>query len=135
MKKNFLFLIILYSTFVFFTRPICNSYSLLSANTGSFFAACFDGINPPIRVRITLKTTNMIALFVGSTALIAIFPVKEWMIELIGILRSIVMAIPSTPANKPTINVSALNIEEIFFLDAPMALSTPISFVRSNTEI
>ena len=41
----------------------------------------------------------------------------------------------SNPEHKPTINVSALKIEVIFFLDAPIALSTPISFVRSNTEM
>jgi hypothetical protein len=54
---------------------------------------------------------------------------------LIGMFSSMVIAIPSKPANKPTINVSALKIEEIFFFDAPIALSTPISFVRSKTEI
>ena len=31
--------------------------------------------------------------------------------------------------------VSALNTREISFFDAPMLRNTPISFVRSNTEI
>ena len=53
----------------------------------------------------------------------------------IGINNNNETAIPSNPANNPTINVSALNIEEIFFLEAPIALSTPISFVLSNTEM
>ena len=46
-------------------------YSLLNANTGSFLAACLDGINPLNNVRTTLNTTNVIAAGVGNTALIS----------------------------------------------------------------
>ena len=53
----------------------------------------------------------------------------------IGISNNKVTPIPITPANSPTINVSALNIDEIFFFDAPIALNIPISFFLSNTDI
>ena len=49
--------------------------------------------------------------------------------------NSIVTTIPNTPATKPSINVSALNIFETSFLEVPIALSIPISFVLSKTEI
>ena len=54
---------------------------------------------------------------------------------LIGIINNNETPIPINPANNPTINVSALNIDEIFLLEAPIALNTPISFVLSNTDI
>jgi len=57
------------------------------------------------------------------------------MTALIGMFRSTVTPIPIKPATKPMIIVSALNTREISFFDAPMLRSTPISFVRSNTEI
>mgnify|MGYP006990144687 FL=1 len=38
-------------------------------------------------------------------------------------------------ATNPTINVSALNTLDMSFFDAPIALSIPISFVLSNTDI
>ena len=37
--------------------------------------------------------------------------------------------------NNPIINVSALNIDDIFCFEAPIALKIPISFVLSYTEI
>ena len=43
--------------------------------------------------------------------------------------------IPTSPASKPIIIVSALNTLEISFLDAPTARKIPISFVLSRTEI
>ena len=46
-----------------------------------------------------------------------------------------VIAIPRTPAARPTINVSALNTLEISLFDAPIERSMPISFVLSITEI
>ena len=45
------------------------------------------------------------------------------------------MIIPNTPADNPTINVSALNTLDMSFFDAPIALSIPISLVLSRTEI
>ena len=109
------------------------AYSLLSASTGSFLAACLDGIKPPIKVKITLKTTRIIAAPIGNTAVMFVFTL--WIIALVGISSSIVVRIPSIPENNPTMKVSALNIEEIFFFEAPIALNTPISFVRSKTDI
>ena len=53
----------------------------------------------------------------------------------IGNVNNIVIPIPNSPAIKPTINVSALNTLEISFLDAPIALNIPISFVLSSTDI
>jgi hypothetical protein len=46
-----------------------------------------------------------------------------------------VTIIPSAPATKPSISVSALNILEISFFDAPILLSMPISLVLSRTEM
>ena len=43
--------------------------------------------------------------------------------------------IPNKPDKSPIINVSALKIEEILLLEAPIALKIPISLVLSNTEI
>ena len=63
-------------------------YSALSAATGSFLAAFLDGINPPISVRITLRTISKTALPIGRTALISAAPVREWIIALPGINRS-----------------------------------------------
>ena len=52
-----------------------------------------------------------------------------------GMVSSRDTPMPTAPAQKPMIRVSALNIPETFFLEAPMARRTPISFVRSCTEI
>ena len=108
-------------------------YSVLKAVTGSCFAAFLDGINPPINVRITLNITSIVPPLNGSTAVMSVFILC--IIKLIGISNNKVTPIPIKPDNNPTINVSALNIEDIFFLDAPIALKIPISFVLSNTEI
>ena len=45
------------------------NYSVLSAITGSFFAALLDGINPAINVSRTLIAIRMIAAGTGRTAL------------------------------------------------------------------
>lgn len=50
---------------------LCVCYSLRSASTGSFFAACFDGIRPLINVRITLRITSAAAPCTGRTALMS----------------------------------------------------------------
>ena len=110
-------------------------YSVLNASTGSFLLAILDGINPAIIVRTMLITTKIIAAFTGKTAFTVSILVKEWIILLIGILSNSVTTIPKIPAINPTINVSALNTLDISFLEAPIALKIPISFVLSNTDI
>ena len=45
------------------------------------------------------------------------------------------MPIPNIPDKNPIIKVSALNIDDILCLDAPIARSIPISFVLSYTDI
>ena len=52
-------------------------YSLLNANTGSFLAACFAGINPLISVSTTLNITTTMAASIGNTALISWLSVNE----------------------------------------------------------
>lgn len=52
------------------------NYSVLSAATGSRFAAPFAGISPPISVSTTLSTTSITAPPTGSTALTSIEPVR-----------------------------------------------------------
>ena len=110
-------------------------YSVLNASTGSFLLAILDGINPAIIVRTMLITTKIIAAFTGKTAFTVSILVKEWIILLIGMLSNSVTTIPKIPAINPTINVSALNTLDISFLEAPIALKIPISFVLSNTDI
>ncbi len=53
----------------------------------------------------------------------------------IGSVKSNVIPTPIIPDIKPIMNVSALNTLEMSFFDAPIALSIPISFVLSNTEM
>ena len=102
-------------------------YSVLSASTGSFLAAFPDGIRLAINVNIILNPTNTTALHMGRWALISVVLAAIWIIELIGISSSNAIPTPIIPANKPTINVSALNTWEIFLLDAPIARRIPIS--------
>ena len=44
-------------------------------------------------------------------------------------------AMASTPAMRPSITVSALKTFATFSFEAPMARRTPISFLRSSTEM
>ena len=84
-------------------------YSDLSAVTGSFFAAFFDGISPPISVSITLNTIRISAATGGILALMFSISVSEWIIVFAGISVSNDTPIPRTPDIRPMINVSALN--------------------------
>ena len=92
------------------------------------------GINPAIIVKTTLITTNIAPPTTGKL-LIWLTPATSPIIIFIGIFNSTVIPIPSSPATKPTIKVSALNTLETSFLDAPIALKIPISFVLSSTDI
>ena len=68
-------------------------------------------------------------------ALILTLFVRLWITAFIIGISNNVIPIPSNPDNKPIIKVSALNIDETFLLDAPIALKIPISLVLSRTEI
>src|SRR5690625_7239704 len=96
------------------------NYSLRSAITGSLFAAFLDGIIPAIKESTKLNPTNATAVPIGKEALIVVIPVREWIIEVVGINNKLVIPIPNTPDNKPMINVSALQICEISHLEATM---------------
>ena len=50
-----------------------------------------------------------------------------------GMHSNKVTTMPSAPEPKPSISVSALNILETSFLEAPILLNTPISLVLSST--
>ena len=52
-----------------------------------------------------------------------------------GMHSTQVISTPSAPEVKPMMTVSALNMEDTFRLEAPMARKMPISLVRSWTEI
>ena len=54
---------------------------------------------------------------------------------LMGMHRSAVMHTPMVPDANPMITVSAVNMLETLRFEAPMDRSTPISLVRSCTEI
>ena len=117
-----------------FFNILFNHYSLRSAITGSFLAAFLDGIKPPSKVNMTLSITKLILDFIGRTALIPTL-VSLPIMAFIGIISNRDIQIPIAPENKPIINVSALKIDDIFLLLAPIALSIPISLVRSKTDI
>ena len=110
-------------------------HSVLSAVTGSFFAAFLEGMNPPISVSRMLSIISTKALNTGSDAFTSVVSATLWMTALHGISSRRVIPIPISPANSPMINVSALNTCEIFFFEAPIARRMPISFVLSSTEI
>ena len=82
-----------------------------------------------------LNNINVIHANNDIVALILTLPVKLCITRLIIGINANVIPIPNKPLSNPIINVSALNIDEIFFLDAPIALKIPISFVLSSTEI
>ena len=109
-------------------------YSVLNAITGSFLLAIFAGINPAIIVNIILIATSMIPATAGNDTFIST-PVRLNIILFIGIVNNTVIPIPINPEINPIMNVSALNTLDISFLDAPIALNIPISFVLSNTDI
>ena len=69
-----------------------------------------------------------------KTAEISYNKIKKFNTDVLSYNANVVK-IPNTPEKNPTINVSALNIDDIFFFEAPIALNTPISFVLSNTDI
>lgn len=110
-------------------------YSDLRATTGSFLEAIPDGMRPAMKVRKTLIRISIIAPPSGRTALRAAILVRWIRIAFIGISRIRLVTIPMTPAQSPTITVSALKILEMSFLEAPIARSIPISLVRSSTEM
>ena len=109
-------------------------YSLLRASTGSFFDAMCAGTNPATKVKTTLITTNINALNGSNTANLPI-PVKDSNIKPIGIVNNPATITPIKPAASPIIVVSALNTLDTSRFDAPILLNTPISFVRSMTEV
>ena len=109
-------------------------YSVLRASTGSFLLAILAGISPAIIISIMLISTS-ITPPIGGSATFTATPVILQIKLFIGNVSNIVIPIPNSPAIKPTINVSALNTLEISFLDAPIALNIPISFVLSSTDI
>ena len=68
----------------------------------------FAGINPPIKVKATLKTISKTPLQKGRAALTVFVPVRVWIIEFIGIKSNNVIPILRVPEHIPIINVSAL---------------------------
>ena len=117
-----------------FVYMLFGCYSVLSASTGSLFAATFAGNSPAIRVRSMLIITRITPPCQGSLDIFAI-SVRCSMIMFIGMFSSKVTIIPIAPAENPTISVSALNTLEISRFEAPIARRIPISFVLSRTEI
>ena len=110
------------------------NYSLLSAITGSFFAAAFAGIRPAINVSNMLIATKIIEPKIGKFASPAM-PVKDFKIKLIGIIKTTEIKIPNKPLERPIIKLSAVKTLFTSRFDAPTLRNTPISFVRSITEI
>ena len=110
-------------------------YSLLSAVTGSFFAALREGIIPDTSVRHTLMIIRIIAASIGKIALRFAIPVSKFNMRFIGMHKRYVITMPSNPEANPTITVSALNRPDTSRFEAPIARKIPISLVRSCTEI
>ena len=76
-----------------------------------------------------------IAACIGFNTATFLRVVKFSIIILAGIHSILAIIIPSTPENKPIINVSALKTRVISFFLAPSDLKIPISFVLSRTLI
>ena len=106
-------------------------YSVRSATTGSFFAALAEGIMPAISVKTTLMPIRISATGKGKIASRLLIPVRVLIIKFMGNVKIYVTTTPKSPDVKPMITVSALNIPETSFLDAPIARRIPISFVLS----
>ena len=87
-----------------------SSYSVLKATTGSFFAALFEGIIPATRVSSVLIAIRMIAICQGRMALSVLSPVSALRIKLMGMHNKHVAITPISPAVRPIIIVSALNV-------------------------
>lgn len=102
--------------------------------TGSFLEAILAGMRPAMKVRSMLMAMRIIAPAVGRTAT-PLRLVRLSMMALIGSSNSRVIPMPTKPAHRPMESVSALNTREMSRLEAPMERSTPISRVRSKTEI
>ena len=71
----------------------------------------------------------------GRTAERLLIPVILCRIAFIGIHRRYVTPVPIIPDMNPMITVSALNMLDTLPLEAPIALSMPISLVLSWTEM
>ena len=109
-------------------------YSERKALTGSILAAAREGINPENSVKKILKLIIIIAWYHFNETK-EYMPVKWPIIKLPIISKIKVIIIPIIPATAPIINVSALNRCPTSFLRPPSDLITPISFVRSTTDI
>ena len=80
------------------------NYSVLSAITGSFFAATLAGISPEISVSTTL-TVTMTSAATGESAASPAIPVSTFIIRLINMESTYVTTTPNNPADSPIINV------------------------------
>ena len=70
-------LLLYFSLYPFSFSLILFFYSVLSAVTGSLFAAFLDGISPPSKVSTTLNPTRITAAIGGSAALTFTSPARE----------------------------------------------------------
>ena len=104
-------------------------HSVLSATTGSCFAALLDGNKPPIVVSVTLSSISIQAVDIGRYPLIDGWLVTYCNIAFAGISISHVITTPIHPAKKPVIIVSQLKTCVMLRFDAPIALNIPISFL------
>ena len=109
-------------------------YSLRKASTGSFFDAIRAGKCPPRTVRIVLMITSSTACCSWRFAT-PFSSVRLYSNALTGYVSIQAITMPNMPENTPSINVSASNTRVISFFLAPKALSTPISVVRSRTDV
>ena len=84
-------------------------YSVLSATTGSFFAALREGITPANMVNTTLITISTSATCQGKYDRKLEIPVKCCRIALMGMHSRTVINTPNALEAKPMMIVSALN--------------------------
>ena len=109
-------------------------YSVRNATTGSLLAAILAGTRPAIEVNAILKSIIKSPCKGLSAHMPVIVGSKCVIIKLIGILKMYVTNTPISPAVKPMMTVSALNMLDTSLLRAPKDLKIPISFVRSTTD-
>ena len=109
-------------------------YSERSAIAGSFFAAILDGINPASILRrmliANIKRHCHQEIYISPLILKIVFR-----IALMAKEKPTEMMTPMSPEYPPSIADSARKTRDMSFFLAPIERSTPISFLRSRTDV
>ena len=106
----------------------------LMASTGSRLEAIVEGMRPE-SIPTPMLNARAITMIVGETTAWNVRPITTSSIIDAPVLSPIPTSIPSIPPKRPIRAASARKIVLMLVFVAPIALSTPISCVRSATAI